>query len=209
MYWQSEKILLNSNTSSTCPHNTVNFGWLTAEISSGVWGTPANFNGFHVLAALLHDTLVVGVSQPLWRWTEGATYIRQGVHHVGHWPTFWLLDFCVPLTNVSLHTSTWSVHYMLCVCVSTCGHLPLYLFLSAADMCPANFMQVALERISVCKITPFACTDECRYLSRDKRWSGRLHLQCFVVISASILEIVLQIGLPDYLLWLKWTCFVA
>ena len=32
--------------------------------------------------------LVVGVSQTLWRWTEGATYIRQGGHHVGHWPTF-------------------------------------------------------------------------------------------------------------------------
>jgi len=22
------------------------------------------------------------------RWTEGTTYIRQGSHHVGHWPTF-------------------------------------------------------------------------------------------------------------------------
>ena len=27
---------------------------LTAEISSGVWGTPTNFNVFCVLAALLH-----------------------------------------------------------------------------------------------------------------------------------------------------------
>jgi len=26
-------------------------------------GTPANFNGFHVLAALLHGTLVVGVTK--------------------------------------------------------------------------------------------------------------------------------------------------
>jgi len=33
-----------------------------AEIVSLVWGTPANFNGFQVLAALLHGTLVVGVS---------------------------------------------------------------------------------------------------------------------------------------------------
>jgi len=34
-----------------------NFGPLTAEIGSGVWGTPANFNGLcRVLAALLHDT---------------------------------------------------------------------------------------------------------------------------------------------------------
>ena len=41
----------------------VNFGPLAAEIVSLVWGTPANFNGFGVLAALLHGTLVVGVSQ--------------------------------------------------------------------------------------------------------------------------------------------------
>jgi len=38
------------------------FGLLTAEIGLGVSGTPANFNGFRVLAALLHGTLVVGVS---------------------------------------------------------------------------------------------------------------------------------------------------
>jgi len=88
MYRQSEKILLNIDTSSTCPHNTVNFGLLTAEICWRVWGTPSNFNGFRVLAALLHGTLVVGVSQTLRRWTEGATYIRQGDHHVGHWPTY-------------------------------------------------------------------------------------------------------------------------
>jgi len=62
MYRQSEKNLLNSNT-STCPDNTVNFGLLTAEICWRVWGTPANFNGFPVFAALLHGTLVVGVSQ--------------------------------------------------------------------------------------------------------------------------------------------------
>ena len=30
----------------------------------------------------------VGHSQTLRRRTEGATYIRQGGHHVGHWPTF-------------------------------------------------------------------------------------------------------------------------
>jgi len=56
----------------------VNFGPLAAEIVLLVWGTPANFNGFRVLAALLHTTLVVGISQTLRRWTEGATYIRQG-----------------------------------------------------------------------------------------------------------------------------------
>jgi len=81
----NRKNTLNSNTSSTC-HDMVNFGPLTTEIGSGS-GTPANFNGFRVLAALLHGTLVVGVSQTLRRWTAGATYIRQGGHHVGHWPT--------------------------------------------------------------------------------------------------------------------------
>jgi len=61
------KNLLNSNTSSTCSDNMANFGLLTAENCWRVWGTPANFNGFRVLAALLHGTLVVGVSQTLWR----------------------------------------------------------------------------------------------------------------------------------------------
>jgi len=37
----------------------MNFGPLTAEIRSGVWGTPSNFNGFRVLAALVHGTSVV------------------------------------------------------------------------------------------------------------------------------------------------------
>jgi len=41
----------------------VNFGLLAAEFVSLVWGTPVNFNGFRVLAALLHGTLVVDVSQ--------------------------------------------------------------------------------------------------------------------------------------------------
>jgi len=57
-YRQSEKNLLSSNTSPICPYNIVNFGLLAAEIISLVWGTIANFNGFRVLAALLHGTLV-------------------------------------------------------------------------------------------------------------------------------------------------------
>jgi len=63
-----------------------NLSPLAAEIGPVVWGTPANFNGFRVLAALLHGTLLVGVSQTLLRWTEGATYIWQGDHYVGIGP---------------------------------------------------------------------------------------------------------------------------
>ena len=43
----------------------VNFGPLAAETVSLVWGTLANFNGFRVLAALPHGTLVLGVIQTL------------------------------------------------------------------------------------------------------------------------------------------------
>jgi len=88
MYWQSEKKFVKQQY---LLHMSSQYGELrptTNEIGSGVWDTPANFNRFRVLAALLDGTLVVGVSQTLRRWTEGATYIRQGGHHVGHWPTF-------------------------------------------------------------------------------------------------------------------------
>jgi len=62
-----KKNLLSSNISSTCLHNMVNFGLLAAEIVSGVLGTPATFNGFRVLAALLHGSHVMSVSQTLRR----------------------------------------------------------------------------------------------------------------------------------------------
>jgi len=48
-----KKNLLNSNISSTCPHNMANFGPLMAEIGSGVWVISVNFNGFHFLPLLL------------------------------------------------------------------------------------------------------------------------------------------------------------
>ena len=43
----------------------VNFGPLTAEIGSGVLGTTANFNGFRVLASLLHRRRLTEVNQSL------------------------------------------------------------------------------------------------------------------------------------------------
>jgi len=57
------KNVLKSNVFPTYPHNMVNFGLLAAETYWRVWGTTAHFNGFRVLAALLHGTLVVGHSQ--------------------------------------------------------------------------------------------------------------------------------------------------
>jgi len=62
-----KKNLLSSSISSRRPHNMVNFDLLAAEIGPVVWDTPANFNGFRVLAALLHGSQAVGVSQTLQR----------------------------------------------------------------------------------------------------------------------------------------------
>ena len=82
-------------------YNKVNFGPLAAEIFSLVWGTPPNFNGFGVLAALLHGIVVVGVSQ-LCGVVQGMELLnfRRGRHlySVG-WPSCWasahILVFCI------------------------------------------------------------------------------------------------------------------
>ena len=72
----------------------VNFDPLAAEIVSLVWGTPGNFNGFRVLAALLHGILVVGVSQTAALNRGRHQYLagrpsRWALAHISSW----LLDF--------------------------------------------------------------------------------------------------------------------
>ena len=58
MYRQSEK-MLNNNISSTYPYNMTNFGPLTAETRSGVWGTLQILTGFasclHYCSDVTHD----------------------------------------------------------------------------------------------------------------------------------------------------------
>jgi len=63
----NQKKLVKQRYLPTCLYNMVNFGPAVAEIGSLVWRTPANFNGFLIVATLLHGTLVVGVSQTLRR----------------------------------------------------------------------------------------------------------------------------------------------
>ena len=63
----NRKSLLSSNISSTCPHNMVNFSLLPAEIISLVWGIPANFNGFRVLASLLQRRRSIEDNQTLYK----------------------------------------------------------------------------------------------------------------------------------------------
>jgi len=67
----------------------VNFGILTAEIDSRVWGTPAYLNGYRVLASLLQRRC--------------STEVNQTLNNV--WPSPWLLQYtytfggCCPLTE--------------------------------------------------------------------------------------------------------------
>jgi len=51
--------------------------------------------------------LVVGVSQTLQRWTEGATYIRHGDHQVGHCPTFLVIYIALVPLRCWLTSSTY------------------------------------------------------------------------------------------------------
>ena len=58
--------------------------------SSGSLRYPCKLPRVSRLGSVTARHLVVSVSQTLRRWTEGegATCVRQGDHHVGHWPTF-------------------------------------------------------------------------------------------------------------------------
>jgi len=71
------KKLLSSNISPTCPYNMVNFSPLATEIISLVWGTPANFNGFRLLAVLLHS--------------QTAALNRGHYLYLAEWPSHWAL----------------------------------------------------------------------------------------------------------------------
>jgi len=64
MYRQSEK-LVKQQYILHMPRNMVNFGPLTAEIGSGVWGTPANFSGFRILDSLLQRRRSAEANQTL------------------------------------------------------------------------------------------------------------------------------------------------
>jgi len=65
---EKQKNILNSNISPTCLQNMVNFGPPAAgwdRLAGPVWGTPANFNGFCLLASLLHRRRSTEVNQTL------------------------------------------------------------------------------------------------------------------------------------------------
>jgi len=94
----NRKKLLNSDTSSTCPHNMMNFGALMAEIRWRVWGTPANFNGFRILASLLHR--------------RRSTEVNQTLHYV--WPSPGLVRYIYILVALAHNGILAGAKFTLC-----------------------------------------------------------------------------------------------
>ena len=82
-----KKNLLSSNTSSTCPHNILNFGPITAEIGLPCLGHLCKFQRVSRLGSVTawHSS---GCQPNFAALNKGPALIRQGGHHVGHWPTF-------------------------------------------------------------------------------------------------------------------------
>ena len=99
-----KKKLLSSNISSRGPHNMVNFGTLVAEIVSLV---PLQISTGFASWQRYCTALQYWASAKLRHWTEGATYNRQGGHHVGHWPTF-LVFLVFPVLGVSQTLRHWT-----------------------------------------------------------------------------------------------------
>jgi len=72
-------------------HNSPQYGELRPTSGwdrSGSLRHPCKFQRVSRLGSVTARHLVVGISQTLRWWTESAAYVRQGDHHVGHWPTF-------------------------------------------------------------------------------------------------------------------------
>ena len=113
-----EKNLLSSNISSTSPQYGEH-SILAAEIFSLVWGTPANFSGFRVLALLLQQ--------------HHSTEANQTLHSV--WPLPWLVvyvyifgsccsvtEFCqngiLPVAKFTLCPPSIALCYWQCYCMA-------------------------------------------------------------------------------------------
>jgi len=88
MYRQSEKKLVKQQY---LPHMSPQYGELLPTSDWDRFGSlehPSYFQRLPRLGSVTARHVVVGISQTLRRWTEGATYVWQSDHHVGHWPTF-------------------------------------------------------------------------------------------------------------------------
>ena len=114
--------LLNIDTSSTCSHNMVNFGLLTAEICWTVLGTPANFNGFRGI-------LVVSVSQ--------TAALNRGRHlYSAGRPSRWASAHILVLHNLFVNIESNIYHFSFFVMYqSSTFHVIVYILFAERLFC--------------------------------------------------------------------------
>ena len=77
-----KKNLLSTDMSSTCPYNIGELRPTNGWHPSGRLRHPYKFQRVLRLGSVTARHVVAGVSQTLRCWTEGATCVRQGDHHV-------------------------------------------------------------------------------------------------------------------------------
>ena len=132
----NRKNLLNSNISSTCPHNMVNFGQLGAEIVSLVWGTPANYNGFCILVSLL-------------QWCH-STEANQTLHDI--WPSPGLVHYTYTFFGGSFHVKEFcQVQHSPCVQVLhppiLAALLPITFYMHSCHHHPPHHRTTVLDSV--------------------------------------------------------------
>jgi len=112
----------------------VNFGLLAAEIISLLWGTPANFTEFCVLAPLPHVTLVLGVSET---WRNLAALSRGGHLYLAGRPSRWaLVHILVYISFFVIFGRPFVKQFALCYQTVVC------LFcLSSLSVCPVGLQR--------------------------------------------------------------------
>ena len=152
-----QKKLLSSNISSTI-HMSSQYGELRP---TNAWdrltslGHPCRFQLVSCLGSITARHLVVGVSQTLRCWTEGATYILQGDHHVGHWPTFLVI-----------------INKYVCVCVCICRLLWMSMDQRAMGLCTLRQKKQPAH--------PSRKSTECCWMARKCEYAG--FLSCGVIL---------------------------
>ena len=79
---------IGKNTSSRCPPQYGELRPASGWDRSGSLGHPSQFQPLSRLDSLTARQSSSGRQPNFRRLTEGTTYVRQGDHRVGHWPTF-------------------------------------------------------------------------------------------------------------------------
>jgi len=129
----------------------VNFGPLTAEIGSGVWGIPANFNGFRVLPSLLHR--------------RRSPEANQTLHDV--WPSPGLAHYIYTFVDSCPLTEFCQVQNALCVQV-----LRFPILAALLHGTPAAGVSQALRRGTKIELRNFRRGRHLYSAGRPSRWAS-------------------------------------